>query len=66
MTTGSLRLRLLLAAVLSISLALTLTGLALVLLALPLPPLWADRAPLRHPWRKALVPDASADPSAAR
>jgi len=40
--------------------------LALVLLALSLPPLWADRARLRHPWRKALVPDASADPSAAR
>ena len=40
--------------------------LALVLLALSLPPLWADRARLRHPWRKALVPDAPADPSAAR
>ena len=29
--------------------------LALVLLALSLPPLWADRARLRQPWRKALA-----------
>lgn len=40
--------------------------LALVLLALSLPPLWADRARLRHSWRKALVLDAPLDPPAAR
>ncbi|MBT9512102.1 MAG: DUF1275 domain-containing protein, partial [Acidovorax sp.] len=40
--------------------------LALVLLALSLPPLWADRAWLRHPLRKALMPHAPLDPPAAR
>ena len=34
--------------------------LALVLLALSLPPLWADRARLRHPLRKALPQDSPA------
>ena len=36
--------------------------LALVLLALSLPPLWADRARLRQPWRKALALQAPHDP----
>ena len=36
--------------------------LALVLLALSLPPLWADRARLRQPWRKALALQAPSDP----
>lgn len=36
--------------------------LALVLLALSLPPLWADRARLRQPWRKVLALQAPNDP----
>ena len=36
--------------------------LALVLLALSLPPLWADRARLRQPWRKALALQAPLNP----
>ena len=40
--------------------------LALVLLALSLPPLWADRARLRHPLRKALALPAPPGPPAAR
>ena len=36
--------------------------LALVLLALSLPPLWADRARLRQPWRKALALQTPHDP----
>ena len=44
--------------------------LALVLLALSLPPLWADRARLRQPWRKALAlqapHDVPQDPPTAR
>ena len=44
--------------------------LALVLLALSLPPLWADRARLRQPWRKVLAlqtpHDVPQDPPTAR
>jgi uncharacterized membrane protein YoaK (UPF0700 family) len=39
--------------------------LALVLLALSLPPLWADRARLRHPLRKPLALEAPLDPPTA-
>jgi uncharacterized membrane protein YoaK (UPF0700 family) len=40
--------------------------LALVLLALSLPPLWADRARLRHPLRKAPALAKPIEPPAAR
>ena len=40
--------------------------LALVLLALSLPPLWADRARLRHPLRKANATELPLDPPSMR
>ena len=41
---------------------LVLGNMALVLLALSLPPLWADRARLRHPLRQANATELPLDP----